>query len=486
MRIRVLPGHPRAGRLDREQLHDRKSQDFIERWSAIDWLKGRVEKLKKVTKKLEKEAAIAKQELVRLTGVLGEAQKTATQAVEESKRHAQVATSLQDRFDALTFERLEEHGEVREACPQALPGHGDVETAAPSRDPYRQREGWNYPSGTPPDDQESGIFQFSAAPSARSGRVSSTPPRAPPLRGYQAVPPAAGYQWVRVQGEWQQERLPRVQEPQRNPRSVNRDEELQRYGPEEEEDDIDVSDRSGISLEDMLDQEFEGLLPPYTELEEERDIAHNMDIHAVGTQAAYGRDRERYGPRRDWEPRGPVPIFASSRRGAAELEDTPDLVPPRYSGDLLTLDHFFRALDIYGLQLCVGMARSDREEYLFNRFYYRLPKALQTLYLQDLADGKIKGYKHAKKWLEREERVDALEQASKLWKAVTLVHNGNEIFLYDWRDFQREYYLDVSAASPICSDFQTFCPDWLHFGHFLCFGGIAASQLSHRIFPIYF
>ena len=44
----------------------------------------------------------------------------------------------------------------------------------------------------------------------------------------------------------------------------------------------------------------------------------------------------------------------------------------------------------------------------------------------------------------------------------------------------------VSAASPICSDFQTFCPDWLHFGHFLCFGGIAASQLSHRIFPIYF
>ena len=47
-------------------------------------------------------------------------------------------------------------------------------------------------------------------------------------------------------------------------------------------------------------------------------------------------------------------------------------------------------------------------------------------------------------------------------------------------------YAVVSAASPICSDFQTFCPDWLHFGHFLCFGGIAASQLSHRIFPIYF
>ena len=122
---------------------------------------------------------------------------------------------------------------------------------------------------------------------------------------------------------------------------------------------------------------------------------------------------------------------ASSRRGAAELDDTRDLVPPRCSGDPLTLGHFFRALDIYGLQLCVWMARSDREEYLFNRFCYCLPKALQTLYLQDLADGKIKGYKRAKKWLEREERVHAPEQASKLSKAVTLVHNGNHIFLYD-------------------------------------------------------
>ena len=130
-----------------------------------------------------------------------------------------------------------------------------------------------------------------------------------------------------------------------------------------------------------------------------------------------------------------MPILASSRRGAAELEDTRDLVPPFYSGDLLTLDHFFRALDIYGLQLGVGMARSDREEYLFNRFCYRLPKALQTLYLQDLADGKIKGYKQAKKWRVREERVDAPEQVSKLWKAVTLVHIGNDIFLYGWRDF---------------------------------------------------
>ena len=85
-----------------------------------------MEELEKITKKLEREAAIAKQQVVRLTGVVGEAQKTAAQAVEEWKRHAQVATSLQDRLDALTSERLEERGEVREARPQAPPRRGEV------------------------------------------------------------------------------------------------------------------------------------------------------------------------------------------------------------------------------------------------------------------------------------------------------------------------------------------------------------------------
>ena len=106
-----------------------------------------------------------------------------------------------------------------------------------------------------------------------------------------------------------------------------------------------------------------------------------------------------------------MPILASRQPGVAELEDTRDSVPPCYSGDPFTLDHFFQKWDIYGLQLCVGMARSDREEYLLNRFCYRLPKALQTLYPQDFADGKIKGYKQPKKWLERKERVDTPEQA---------------------------------------------------------------------------
>ena len=240
----------------------------------------------------------AKEEVVRLTGVVDEAQKSATQSVEELKRHTKVATSLQGRLDALTSERLEEHGEVREARPQAPPRRRDVEPAALWRDPYRQRERSNYPSQTPPDDQESGMSQSSAAPLARSRRALSTPQRAPPLKGYQAVPPATGYRWVCVEGQWQQERLPMVQEPQRNPRSANCYQEFLWYGPKEEEDDIDVSDRSGISLEDMLDQEFEELTPslkmsatspttwiflPWEPKPRMKETVNDMALNAIGS-----------------------------------------------------------------------------------------------------------------------------------------------------------------------------------------------------------
>ena len=217
--------------------------------------------------------------------MVSEAQRTSTQAVEESKR-PQVATSLQDGLDGFTSKKLHQQGEVREARPQAPPRRGDVEPAAPSRVLYQQRERCNYPSRTPPNDQEARISQSSAAPSAKSGKVSGRPPRAPPPTGYQAVPPAAGYQWLRVAGKWQQERLPRVEDPQRNTKSANRYEELPQYGPEEEEEvDVeDVSKRSGISLKEMLDCHSEGLPPPYNKSEEERDIAHDINIHALETK----------------------------------------------------------------------------------------------------------------------------------------------------------------------------------------------------------
>ena len=92
VRIRVHFGHPGAAQLDRDQIHGQKSQDFIDRWSAINWLQGRVEELEntlkdsngkikeltKVTKKLGRETAIAKEEVVQLTGVVSEAQQKAT------------------------------------------------------------------------------------------------------------------------------------------------------------------------------------------------------------------------------------------------------------------------------------------------------------------------------------------------------------------------------------------------------------------------
>ena len=183
MCIRVLPGHPQAGRLDGKQLHDRRCQDFIDQWSAINGLKQRVEEpgntvadskenikeLRKVTEKLEMEAANTKEEVIPLTGMVAEAQKSATQAVEEGKHHEQVAILLKDRLDAVTTQWLEEHGEVRGTRSEAPPHRVDVEPAAPLRDPYRQRERWILSSRAPP-------AQSSAALSARAGRVLSTPP----------------------------------------------------------------------------------------------------------------------------------------------------------------------------------------------------------------------------------------------------------------------------------------------------------------------
>ena len=87
---------------------------------------------------------------------------------------------------------------------------------------------------------------------------------------------------------------------------------------------------------------------------------------------------------------------------------------------------------------------------------------------------------HADSRLDEEQWRDFFAEAS---KALAEVDYDDR---YIWNMDETSFHQNVSAASPICSDFQTFCPDWLHFGHFLCFGGIAASQLSHRIFPIYF
>ena len=50
--------------------------------------------------------------------------------------------------------------------------------------------------------------------------------------------------------------------------------------------------------------------------------------------------------------------------------------------------------------------------------------------------GKISTLKVAKKRLNEQERVDALQDASKRWRAIKLPHDGREIRLRDWWDFQ--------------------------------------------------
>ena len=87
------------------------------------------------------------------------------------------------------------------------------------------------------------------------------------------------------------------------------------------------------------------------------------------------------------------------------------------------------------------MDPADAEKYVFKRFRYRLPEVLQELYFVATKEGKIKTLKEAKKWLNKQERVDAPQVAVKPWKAIKLQHDGREIRLRDWRDFRGQYTL---------------------------------------------
>ena len=87
------------------------------------------------------------------------------------------------------------------------------------------------------------------------------------------------------------------------------------------------------------------------------------------------------------------------------------------------------------------MDHAEAEEYVFKQFRYRLPEVLQELYFVATKEGKNKTLKEAKKWLNVQERVDALPVAAKRWKAIKLQHDGREIRLRDWRDFRGQYTL---------------------------------------------
>ena len=56
---------------------------------------------------------------------------------------------------------------------------------------------------------------------------------------------------------------------------------------------------------------------------------------------------------------------------------------------------------------------AEAERHVFKRFRWRLPEVLQELYFVATKEGKIKTHKEGKKWLNEQERVDALQVAAK-------------------------------------------------------------------------
>ena len=162
------------------------------------------------------------------------------------------------------------------------------------------------------------------------------------------------------------------------------------------------------------------------------DTAEEMEVAAVGVRGG-----------RRWEPRSTSrPAFMVSKAAdAAVWEDLKDIKPPTYDGNPLNLDRFLEKLDDWGMTVTGDMDPAEAEKYVFQRFRYRLPEVLQELYFVASKEGKIKTLKEAKKWLNEQERVDALQVAAKGWKAIKLQHDGREIRLRDWRDVRGQYTL---------------------------------------------
>ena len=157
------------------------------------------------------------------------------------------------------------------------------------------------------------------------------------------------------------------------------------------------------------------------------DTVEEMEVAAVGVLGG-----------RRWEPRSTSrPAFVVSKAAdAAVWGDLIDIKPPTYNGNPLNLDLFLEKLDDWGLTVTEDMDPPDAETYVFKQFRYCLPEVLQELYFMATKEGKITTLKEAKKWLNEQERVDAPQVAAKWWKAIKLQHDGREIRLQDWRDFQ--------------------------------------------------
>ena len=162
------------------------------------------------------------------------------------------------------------------------------------------------------------------------------------------------------------------------------------------------------------------------------DTVEEMEVAAMGVRGG-----------RQWEPRSTSrpAIMVSKAADAAVWEDLKDTKPPTYDGNPLNLDRFLEKLDDWGRTVTEDMEPAGAEKYVFKRFGWRLPEVLQELYFVATKEGRIKTLKEAKKWLNEQQRVDALQVAAKRWRAIKLQRDGREIRLRDWRDFGGQYTL---------------------------------------------
>ena len=176
--------------------------------------------------------------------------------------------------------------------------------------------------------------------------------------------------------------------------------------------------------------------PGLAHMEEPRrghiDTAEEMEVAAVGVRGG-----------RRWEPRSTSrPAFMVPKAAdAAVWEDLKDINPSTYDGNPLNLDRFLEKLDDWGMTVTEDMDPAEAEKYVFKRFRWRLPEVLEELYFMAIKEGKINTLKEAKKWLNKQERVDAPQVAAKRWRAIKLQHDGQKIRLRDWQDFRGQYTL---------------------------------------------
>ena len=408
-------------------------------------------RIARVAARAQRELDMAKIQMVKSANVATATQRQLDIARSETRQLNKVISGLQQRLDV-----LEDRGSVGSDHPPLESGSSD-DGWGPGPGPGRPHA----PGGAPRSPPSASAPSLSA-PSHRSAG-----------RRNKRVPPGSGSEdwrdkWLRA--EYHNRRAP-PRTPVRPRRPAPAPEPIPmaggRYGGLRDEvprGDVEWDVRGGEDLD--LDLEQFDISPPrgvrreaaerscrrrdeeaYMEgvrrehlgsayMEEPRrghaDTGEEMEVAAVGV---CGRGR--------WEPRSTsrLAFMVSKAADAAVWEDLKDIKPPTYDGNPLNLDRFLEKLDDWGVTVTEDMDLADAEKYVFRRFRYPLPEVLQELYFVATKEGKIKTLKEAKKWLNKQERVDAPQVDAKRWKSIKLQHDGREIRLRDWRDFRGQYTL---------------------------------------------